>query len=80
MRKANYHVVKSTPEELVINDDGPYEQFSTVTNAVEDVVEELSQQGLLPAGRRLFYYDSEDQLDEIIIENGKFVRFAPGPR
>lgn len=62
---------------LVIRDDnGP----RSITNDAEHVVEQLVKDGKLPAKRRLFYYDSTGQLDEIRVEDGKFVGFAPGPR
>ena len=52
----------------------------SVTNDAEYVVEHLAKAGLLPAGRRLFYYDSEDQFDEIRVVDGKFAGFGPGMR
>lgn len=80
---ANYAIVlaESNDERLVIRDIGPHHLFKTVTNDVEHVVMNLA---LYPpghlTGRRLFYYDSDGQLDEICHENGRFVGFAPGPR
>ena len=50
----------------------------SVTNDAENVVAELFENGLLNNGKRLFYYDSEGQLDEILHEEGKFTGFAPG--
>ena len=65
---------------LIIRDVGPSEYYPSVTNAAETVVEELVSSGQLPAGRRLFYYDSDGTMDEILIKDGKFDGFAPGPR
>lgn len=83
MNRARYVIVdddflKSEP--LVIRDIGPWDQHPSVTNDAEAVIEELAAAGNLPNGRRLFYFDSEGQKDELIHENGRFVRFAPGPQ
>lgn len=62
---------------LIIRDVGPWDRFFTITNAAEQVVEELRAKGHLPDGRRLLYYDSEGNLDEILIKDGKFDEFKP---
>ena len=75
MAKANYEVVRANLAEVVIRDLGPWDQFQTVTNAAEETVQELA--GRLD-GRRLFYYDSNGQLDELKVKNGEFAGFATG--
>lgn len=74
-----YEVVEREEDRLVIRDIG-HKLNMTVTNGVQQVVDELREKGRLPNGRRLFYYDREGQLDEIVVENGKFVRFNAGPK
>lgn len=64
---------------LVIRDVGPWDHHPTVTNDAEYVVSELVERGMLPGGRRLFYYDSDGNLDEIVVRDGKFAGFRPGP-
>lgn len=79
MRRSNYRIVKDVPgQSLLIRDIGPWDKFMTVTNAAEKVVEELVSLGVLPQGRRLFYYDSEGQCDELLVEDGRFAGFVPG--
>lgn len=80
MLQANYQIVRdeSSPERLVIRDMGG--PNASVTNAAENVVQELSEHGELTVGRRLFYYDTTGQMDEIVLSDGKFAGFAPGPR
>lgn len=85
MRRANYSVVLDPAarrsveaDALVIRDCGPWDKFFTVTNAVEEVVEQLRFAGLLRPGRRLFCYDSSGDLDEIVLTADG--RFALGPR
>jgi len=80
---ANFIIVKGSVVDdspLIIRDMGPWDKCYTVTNDVERVIDRLIDLELLPKGRRLFYYDSEGQLDEIVLENGRFLRFAPGMR
>ena len=78
---ARYEIVKEKSIEpiLYIRDLGPWDKYPTVTNAAEGVVKALVTQGLLPEGRRLWYYDSENELDEILIKDGKFAGFKPIP-
>lgn len=63
-------------EPLVIKDMGPWTKYMSVTNGAERVVEELYSRGLLPPNRRLLYFDTEGQLDEIVVKDGKFVKFT----
>ena len=62
---------------LVIRDLGPWDRHMTVTNDAENVVAELVSEGLLPLGRLLHYYDSDGQLDQLLVKDGRFVGFAP---
>lgn len=68
---ARFEIVR-TPAELerlgdvlTIRDLGPWDQHFTITNDAEDVVAKLLLSYDLKPGRRLFYYDSEGDLDEI---------------
>lgn len=65
------------PDRLVIRDLGPWDRHPTVTNDAESVVRELEP---ILSGRRLFYYDSTGQLDELVIRDGHFAGFKAGPR
>ena len=75
--RVSYSIVKRTKDLLVLRDEGPWDLYMTVTNAADSVVEELPATGVLNEGQRLLYYDSEGLLDEIVFENGEFVRFQP---
>lgn len=82
MAHANYEIV---PEEsrdgfLTIRDVGPWDRHQTVTNDAEHVVAELLRTGNLTPDMRLFYYDSEGELDEITFTAQGFRGFRPGPR
>jgi hypothetical protein len=81
LNRSKYVIVEDDflqAEPLVIKDIG--RDAKSVTNDAENVVADLIKQGHLPAGRRLLYYDSDGQLDELLIKDGQFVGFAPGPR
>ncbi len=72
--KANYSIVRMDDTRIVIRDEGPWTRFSTITNAVEEVLFDLSRRDQL-GERRLFYYDSEGHLDEIAHSGDVFVGF-----
>ena len=77
MNRANFTIEKETPEYIFILDIGPWDQHPTVTNNAEGVVETLAKENAL-GDRRLFYQDSEGQIDELLHAAGKFNGFAPG--
>lgn len=74
MKCANFEIASLDNDCVLIRDIGPWDQYLTVTNAVEEVVANL-----LPilCGRRLEYIDSEGKRDQILVEDGKFAGFAP---
>ena len=77
-RKANFDVLENIPgNPLVIRDIGPWDKHLSVTNDAEGVVELLVKSGLLDNNRRLFYYDTNNNLDELVIKDEKFAGFAP---
>jgi len=68
-RSATYEVVEVNERLnfLVIRDVGFWDRQFTITNDAEGVVERIDTLARLPRGRRLFYYDSEGELDEILL-------------
>jgi uncharacterized cupin superfamily protein len=75
MNKARFEIQTDNDEYIVIKDTG-HTTGRTVTNDAHAVVEELADR---LNGRRLFYYDSDNQLDELAIKDGKFAGFKAGP-
>ena len=73
MKIVHYEVVEDTPELLCIRDTCE-PGSTTVTNAAEEVVATLV---LRLDKRRLEYYDSEGQRDQILVVDGQFAGFAP---
>lgn len=74
---ANFKIVQNLPDRLVILDLGG---GMSITNDAEWVVSQLVDESFPgPKNRRLFYYDSVGDLDELVIVMGKFYAFEPGP-
>jgi hypothetical protein len=80
MNEANFEIVSDEPTYVVIRDIGPWDKHPTVTNAAEGVVARLAPAlaGEYNENRRLFYYDSNGQLDEMLVDHGRFAGFRPG--
>lgn len=77
MKQANWRIRQKTDEVVIIEDLGPWDKYPSVTNVAESVVEELAPN---LKGRKLLYYDSDGQIDELLVKDGKFAGFAPGPK
>jgi hypothetical protein len=77
-RNANFDILENIPgSPLIIRDIGPWDKHLSVTNDAEGVVELLVKSGFLDNNRRLFCYDSEKELDELVVKDEKFAGFAP---
>jgi hypothetical protein len=72
-KHANFAIVEDTARHLLIRDIGPWNVYPTVTNDAEEVVKKLAP---ILGDRRLFYFDSEGELDELLVNNGHFAGFA----
>jgi len=77
MRCAEFTIEKETPEYVFIIDTGPWDEHPTVTNDAENVVETLARDHTL-GSRRLFYMDSEQQIDELKHNGGQYTGFSFG--
>lgn len=78
-KTVNFEYVRSgrTDGIVILRDLGPWDDFKTITNAPEWVVEKVCNEH--PSTKRLLYYDSDGRLDEIRFENGRFKSFLPCP-
>jgi hypothetical protein len=75
-RGAHFDILENGPKLLVVRDLGPWDKYLTITNAAEEVVEDLFKTGILNDGQTFQYYDSEGELTEIVHKDGKFVGFC----
>jgi|HubBroStandDraft_6_1064221.scaffolds.fasta_scaffold310963_3 hypothetical protein len=78
MRLPNFEVVADETDEsqITLRDLGPHSEFPTITNAAEALIKFLANERILENGRKLLYYDSEGDLDQLHHWEGRFVRFA----
>ena len=78
--KVNFNVVAVMAGKHVIIRDmaNTNNACMSVTNAAEFVVATMLRNGTLQPDERLYYYDTAGALDEIVHEDGEFVRFKSG--
>lgn len=70
---ANYEILIDNSRLMILQDRGPWDKHFTITNDAERVVAQLTRR---LKGRRLFYFDSEGDLDELLVRDGKFAGFG----
>lgn len=75
MSRSNYEIVSENDAEIILRDLGPWDQFMSVTNDIERIVTDLGSR--LKIGMRLYYFDSEGDLTEVRLNDGKFAGFKP---
>ncbi len=63
---ASWEVADDLSTHLVIRDVGLHDRQLTITNDAEWIVEQCGGQLMHPAGKRLFVYDSNGDLDEFV--------------
>ena len=74
MRRAPaFEIVEQTDDCVLIRDLGPWDRYSTVTNAAEEVVQIIAP---VLRGRRLEYIDSEGERGQLLVRDGQFAGFA----
>lgn len=72
--RCRFDIVESTPQSLMIRDC--CDECCTVTNDAEAVVDWLLKYNFLQAGRRLLYFDTAGELDEILFDSSGFTGFT----
>jgi hypothetical protein len=77
MAHAAFTIEKEMPDYIFILDTGPWDQHRTITNDPEWVIETLANDHAL-GDRRLFYKDSEGQIDELLHAAGRFTGYKAG--
>lgn len=78
--QANYEIVEDVPSRIVLRDLGPWDKYMTITNAAESVIEELARRPGGIGNRRVFYYDSAGELDELLVKDEAFAGFKYCPK
>jgi len=76
MKTPNYSIENINDNRILIRDLGPWHEYPTITNNAEAVVAELvAAHGEDLGGRELHYIDSEGDIDQLLVENGRFAGF-----
>jgi hypothetical protein len=72
-KPANFAIVGESNDVFLIRDLGPWDVHFTITNDAEGVVRRLA--GALQ-GRKLLYFDSEGDVAELKVKDGRFAGFG----
>lgn len=76
MSKANAEYTIEVQSDHVILTDCGGPDVPTITNDAEAVLREVKALGYLTNGQRVFYYDSEGIVAELLHVDGEFAGFA----
>ena len=83
----NFEIVESTEHHIILKDVGPWDEFKTITNGVEEVLRSIAMMLIAnTCHRALYYIDSEGECTqihyaigekEVVTNQPKFLRFSP---
>ena len=71
-------VPQDTALPIVLTDRCNERGGMSLTNGIDDVIEQLYRSGVLSPDRRLLYYDSDGELTEALHKNGVFAGYKMG--
>lgn len=75
--RSNFHILSNSPDKIVLEDLGPWDHFSTITNDAENVVKYLHNSGQATGAKQIIYYDSDGEATQLVHDGkGNFVDFA----
>lgn len=82
MRTPNYKVIESNEDRVVLQDLGPWDEYPTITNAVEAVLQQIAGMLLVKPhnGPNIYYIDSEGECTRILWEGGPQALVENQPR
>ena len=72
-KPAKFSIVGESDSVFLIRDLGPWDVHFTVTNDAENVVLQLAPR---LKGRKLLYFDSEGEVTELKVKDGRFAGFG----
>lgn len=74
-RQVNFEIIEANADgEVTLRDLGPWDQFLTITNDADAVVQRVVAE--FPNVKRIFYFDSRGDKCELLFANGRFKGFA----
>jgi len=71
MIKTSYEIEQDKPDYVLLNDTTVRDGGRSITNGAEEVITELAEQGVLTPGKKVFYRDSDGQIDELLYKHNK---------
>ena len=75
--RSNFTIIANAPEVIILQDLGPWDHFSTITNDAEAVVKYLFKSDQATGTKQIVYYDSEGEATQLVHDGkGNFVDFA----
>jgi hypothetical protein len=74
----SYDILKNEDDRILIGDQCERHNCPSITNAAEDVIDDLFCRGLITNGKRVFYIDTMNKIDELRHQDGKFTSFSAG--
>jgi hypothetical protein len=75
--RSNFTILTNTTEVIVLEDLGPWDHFSTITNDAEAVVKYLFKSGQATGTKQIVYFDSDYIATELCHDGkGNFTRFG----
>lgn len=75
MSRAVYAIISDASDDNFVIKDIGHDMYPSITNDAEAVVKEVAPQ--MKEGQKLLYYDSDGDLDELLVKDGEFAGFAP---
>ena len=72
MKRSNYVINSEDENQIVLKDLGPWDQYLTITNDAENIIEELSAE---QKEKIIYYFDSNSVLTELLVLDGKLKGF-----
>ena len=75
--RSNFTIISTAPDVIVLQDLGPWDHFSTITNDAEAVVKYLFKSGQATGTKQIIYYDSDGETTKLNHDGmGNFTGFS----
>ena len=75
--RSNFTIISNAPEVIILQDLGPWDHFSTITNDAEAVVKYLFKSGQATGTKQIVYCDSDGENTKLNHDGiGNFTGFS----
>ena len=76
--KLSYAIVHTEPFAIWLEDVSHVTGGMSITNSAEEVIQDLLKSGLITAGKRVYYTDTDGVTDELCHDGSEFTGFSLG--